>query len=88
MQDQIKQIPESDEARRLERAIVSMTVGAERERRCSREELARELDSGPGDVLADALTRLDRDGVIEIEGQNVRASRATERLDELELIAL
>ncbi len=88
MQDQTNQILDGDEARRLERAIVLRIVGAEHDRRCSREGLAAELSDVEPDALAEALAQLDREGVIALEARAVRASRATVRLDELELIAL
>jgi hypothetical protein len=88
MQDQTKQILDNDEARRLERAIVARIVGEGPGGHCSRAELAEELGDIAPDALTDALARLDREDVIVLEGQAVRASSATVRLDELELIAL
>jgi hypothetical protein len=88
MQDQTKQTLDDDIDKRLERTIVLRIVGEERDRRCSRADLAEELDDVEPNVLAGALARLDRADVIALEGPTVRASRATVRLDQLELIAL
>ncbi len=88
MRDQTKQTLEEDNTKRLERAIVLRVVGEGRDRRCSRADLAEALDDVAPDALASALARLDGEDVIALEGPTVRASRATVRLDELELIAL
>jgi predicted transcriptional regulator len=73
--------------RRLERAIVLHLLGEDRDRRLSREGLAAALGR---DALAlqPALERLADAGVVCLEGDDVRASAATRRIDELGLIGI
>lgn len=88
MQDQTKQIP-SDSDRRVQRAVVAQTLRDNHDRHWSRAELETEL-AGRGTPIAidDALNRLESEGVVEIAGETVRASRAARHLDLLEMIAL
>lgn len=87
MQDQTKQI-HSDYDRRVQRAIVSQTLSDDHDERWSRAELETELNHSDPTVIDDALNCLESEGVIEIAGETVQASRAAKHLDVLELIAL
>lgn len=87
MQDQTKQIS-GDRERRLERALVSQILRDDRTDDWLLAALARELGEADPRAIGDALARLEQTGVVEIIGDNVRASRAAMRLDELELLAL
>ena len=87
MQDQTKQIP-GDSDRRVQRAVVAQTLRDDHEERWSRAELEAELARDAPTTIDDALHHLEIEGVIEIAGETVRASRATKHLDALEMIAL
>jgi hypothetical protein len=87
MQDQTKQIP-SDSDRRVQRAIVAQTLRDDHDRHWSRAELETELGHDTPTTIDDALHRLESEGVVEIAGETVRASRAARHLDLLEMIAL
>jgi DNA-binding HxlR family transcriptional regulator len=50
--------------------------------------LAREISDFPAALLDEALVRLEREGIVHREGEQVWASRASRRLDELELISI
>jgi hypothetical protein len=87
MHGQTKHIP-SDRERRLQRAIVVQTLSENRGQGWPRARL--EIEIGEADVLrvADALAYLEGEGVLDLDGETVRASDATLCLDELELIAI
>jgi len=87
MQDQTKQIP-SDSDRRVQRAIVAQTLREDHDKRWSRAALEAELGHDAPITIDDALHRLESEGVIEIAGETVQASRAARHLDALEMIAL
>lgn len=87
MQDQTKQIA-GDRDRLLERAIVLHALGEDRNDDWARVELATELGGADPVAIRESLTRLEGEGVIELAGETVRASRATVRLDDLEMIAI
>jgi DNA-binding GntR family transcriptional regulator len=87
MQDQTKHIS-SDRDRRIERAIVWQTLRDDRDEDWSRTALAAELGDAYPITIRDALTRLEEEGVVEFAGETVRASRATMRLSDLEMIAI
>jgi hypothetical protein len=76
------------ELHRIERAIVLQAVRADHHRRCSRLELELELADASPAALTTALARLADAGVVELGAQWIRASRATVRIDELDLIAI
>lgn len=71
----------------LQRAIVLRLLERPSERR-SRVELHEALASGTGLALDAALSDLEQEGVVELSGSQVRASRATQRLDALNLIGI
>ncbi|MHB1468439.1 MAG: hypothetical protein ACYCX7_04700 [Solirubrobacteraceae bacterium] len=71
----------------LRRAIVLLLLD-ERDRTRPRLELLAALPGCDGDELDDALSDLEREGVVELTGLEVRASRATRTLDALSLIGI
>jgi hypothetical protein len=79
--------PRGGGASRLERAIILQLLRADREASWSREELLMEL-GGEMRPLEDALVRLQDEGVLSIAHQQVSASTAARRLDELGLIGV
>ncbi|HYM46100.1 MAG TPA: hypothetical protein VES65_08085 [Solirubrobacteraceae bacterium] len=87
MRDQDTKI-RSDEDRRLERAIVLQTLRDDHDTGWPRPELEAELGRPDPIAIGDALTRLNYEGVVELSGETVCASRAALRLSELELIAV
>ncbi|HEY2536145.1 MAG TPA: hypothetical protein VGI24_04090 [Solirubrobacteraceae bacterium] len=87
MQNQTKQVSPEYE-RRLERALVSQTLRRDRTGDWLFSELAAELDDAEPLAIHDALANLAQTGVIEITGEDVRASPASRRLDALDMIAL
>ncbi len=72
----------------VERAVVLQVLRDDRGGRWARAELAREISDFEPAVLDEALSRLERDGVLHREESAVWASRAARRLDELELISI
>jgi DNA-binding HxlR family transcriptional regulator len=72
----------------VERAVVLQILRDDHEERWARAELAREIPDFAPAVLDEALTHLDRDGVLHREESSVWASRAARRLDALELISI
>jgi predicted transcriptional regulator len=87
MQDQTKHIS-GERDRLLERAIVLQALRDERDGDWARVELAAELGGADPLAIREALTRLEGEGVIEFAGETVRASHATVRLNDLEMIAI
>jgi hypothetical protein len=71
----------------LERAIVLQLLRDDRDERWSRAELGMEVDAEAPAVEA-ALGRLSGEGVLCLADEQVWASRAARRLDELGLIAV
>jgi hypothetical protein len=87
MQDQTKQIP-SEHERRVQRTIVAQTLRDDHDRRWPRAELEAELGDTDALAIADALARLESEGVIELDGETVQASDAALHLDWLKMIAI
>lgn len=87
MQDQTKRVPGEHE-RRLERALVSQTLRRDHSDGWLFAELAAELGDTDSLTIRGVLAHLEDMGVVEIVSESVRASRATKRLDELDMIAL
>jgi len=87
MQDQPSQVlGECDP--RIERAIILQLLRDDHWDRWSRAELEVEISNVEPLDIRDALARLDQDGIVQISGECVSASRAVRRLDELGLIAI
>ncbi len=73
----------------VERAVVLQILRDDREEEhWSRMELARELAGCESAILDRALARLEREGVLHVDGARVWASRAARRLEELALICI
>ena len=76
----------------LERAIVLQLLRDDHERKWSRAQLAIELQAGGEEIdkeaIDEAVRRLEREGVLGATEQEVWASSAAWRLDELELIGV
>jgi len=87
MRDQTKQIP-NDHERRVQRAVVAQTLRDDHDRCWPRAELEAELGEPDALAINDALALLEMEGVIELQGEIVQASRAALHLDRLEMIAL
>jgi hypothetical protein len=87
MQDQSKQVPGSDD-RLVEKAIVLQLLRDDHDERWSRAELEVEMFPIGPMAISDALARLEAEGVLHLFGEAVSASRATKRLDDLELISI
>jgi hypothetical protein len=76
------------ETLQAERAIVMQVLRDDHEERWARVELARVIYGFESAILDEAFARLRRDGVLLVENDYVRASRAARRLDELGLVGL
>ena len=87
MQDQPSQLSGAGDIR-VERAIVLQVLRDDRDKRWSRTGLEVELAEAETLDISDALARLQAGGILCVAGELVWASRATERLDELGLIAI
>jgi DNA-binding HxlR family transcriptional regulator len=72
----------------VERAIVLQILRDDHGERWAYVELAREIPDFDPALLEEALAELKRDGVLHREEGSVWASRAAQRLDELELISI
>jgi hypothetical protein len=76
----------------LERAIVLQLLRDDHERKWSRAQLAIELQADGEEIdreaIDEAVRRLEREGVLGATEQEVWASSAAWRLDELELIGV
>ena len=81
------QIPDEPE-RRLQRAIVMQTLRSDRDADWTRARLEAELGDIDPAAFTDALVQLRDAGVLHYVDDEVRCSRATIHLDELELIAI
>ncbi len=87
MQDQPSQVlGECDP--RIERAIILQFLRDDHGDRWWRAELELEISNAEPLDISDALARLDQDGIVQISGESVWASRAVRRPDELGLIAI
>ena len=87
MQDQPSQVLREGNPR-VERAIILQLLSDDHGERWSRAELEVEISNVDPLDISDALARLDQDGIVQISGESVSASRAVRRLDELGLIAI
>lgn len=87
MQDQPSQVL-GEFGPRIERAIILQFLRDDHGNRWSRAELEVEISNVEPLDISDALARLDQDGIAQISGESVSASRAVRRLDELGLIAI
>jgi DNA-binding HxlR family transcriptional regulator len=74
--------------RGVERAIVLLLLRDDHEERWSCAELEAELGDAESSGLSAAVERLERAGVVVVQGERVGASRCTRCLDELGLIAV
>lgn len=72
----------------IERAIVLQVLRDDHDERWPRVELGRELGDFEPAILERALERLEREGVVHLDGSDVRASRAARHLDALDLVGL
>lgn len=79
--------PQDHSERRLQRAVVLELLSVEGEEGLSTAELERALGVEASE-LGGTLSELGAAGVLEISQGSVRASAATRRLDELELIGI
>jgi len=79
--------PRAGDDVRLERAIVLQLLRDDHPKNWSRAELASEMDVEMAAVET-ALSRLHAEGVLRLENDEVSASPAMWRLDELELISI
>jgi hypothetical protein len=87
MQDQPSQVLGKCDPR-IERAIILQVLRDDHGDRWSRAELEVEISNVEPLDISDALARLGQDGIVQISGESVSASRAVRRLDELGLIAI
>ena len=72
----------------VERAIVLQLLRADHDPRWTRRELMRALAHLPSVEISKGIVRLDAHGVVGRLGEDLWASRAVRRLDELALIAV
>jgi hypothetical protein len=87
MQDQPSQVL-GERDPRIERAIIPQFLRDDHGDRWLRAELEVEISNVEPLDISDALARLDRDGIVQISGASVWASRPVRRLDALGLIAI
>jgi DNA-binding HxlR family transcriptional regulator len=72
----------------IERAVLLQILSEGPEHRWTRAALGHEFPEIEPETLDEALLNLEHMGVIERPGDTVHASRAVERLDELDLIGI
>ncbi|HME04209.1 MAG TPA: hypothetical protein VKG38_14405 [Solirubrobacteraceae bacterium] len=87
MQDQPSQVL-GEGGPRVERVVILQLLRDDHGDRWSRAALEVEIANVEPLDITDALARLDQEGIVQISGDSVSASRAVRRLDELELIAI
>ncbi len=87
MQDQPSQVL-GERDPRVERAIILQFLRDDHGDRWSRAELEAEISNVEPLDISNALARLDQDGIVQVSGECVSASRAVRRLDALGLIAI
>jgi hypothetical protein len=87
MQDQPSRVLGEGDPR-VERAIILQFLRDDHGDRWSRAELDVEISNVEPLDISDALARLDQDGIVQVSGECVSASRAVRRLDDLGLIAI
>lgn len=71
-----------------ERAIVLQVLRDEHPQRWTRSELETQLDRVDALTVNDAIELLARDGVVILDGENVRAATCARRLDDLGLVTI
>ncbi len=72
----------------IERAIVLQVLRDDHPERWTRAELENEVFDFDPLTIDEALTRLAADGVVILDGEQVRASACARRIDALELISI
>jgi hypothetical protein len=85
MQEESKQVPAGPNVRVQQVVVLVVLNKAES---CSRVELDAELDHVPPLDITAALTCLQTEGVVALDGARVGASRCTRYLDALDMIAI
>ncbi len=72
----------------VERAIVLQVLRDDHPERWTRAELEAEVFDFDPLTVNEALTRLEAEGVVILDGENVEASRCARRMDALELVSI
>jgi hypothetical protein len=72
----------------VERAIVLQALRDDHPERWTRAELEAEIFDFPPVIVDEALVRLEAEGVVILDGENVEASRCARRMDALELVSI
>lgn len=85
MQDKSNQVPDEHD-RRTERSLVLVVLN--HPERCSRVILEAELHDIDPLTVSHALTSLEAEGVVSLDGDQVEASLCAQHLDTLDLIAV
>jgi hypothetical protein len=71
-----------------ERAIVLQVLRDDHPERWTLDELEREIEDMPAEIVRDAMRRLGGVGVVVLDKEECKASRAARRIDALELISI
>lgn len=87
MQDQTKHISGGCDPQ-VERAVVLQILRDDHDDGWPRAELATELGYADPTAIGDALAHLEHEGVVELVGETIRASRAAMHLNDLGIIAV
>jgi hypothetical protein len=72
----------------VERAIVLQVLRDDHPERWTRAELEAEIFDFPPVIVNEALVRLEAEGVVILDGEDVEASRCARRMDALELVSI
>jgi hypothetical protein len=72
----------------VERAIVLQVLRDDHPERWTRAELEAEVFDFGALTISEALTRLEAEGAVILDGENVEASQCARRLDALELVSI
>jgi hypothetical protein len=83
-----QQRPKWSRQQQAERAIVLQVLGDEHSPRWTRSELEAQLDRIDLLTVNDALALLASDGVVVLDGEDVRAAACAQRLDDLGLVGI
>ena len=71
-----------------ERAVVLQVLRDDHPERWTLEELTQEIEDMPAEIVGDAMRRLGGVGVVVLDKEECKASRAARRIDALELISI
>lgn len=83
-----RRMSRAQKLRMAERAIVLQVLRNDHPARWPLEELTQEIEDMPAEIVSEAVRRLGGVGVVMLDEEACKASKAARRIDALELIAI